>query len=220
MATGKFSYISIDQVVAEALFELQLLNGTAERSLIRRFIKQAIDGMYTNDMIIAKEATLTSDNNVFELPDDFISMTHPRSVAIIDGSDGSSGSYPLVSNNPFFAGPPSGLGDLIYTSYMQVVGNKIYFNDGVNASSIKIAYNAVNTDENGSPLIPADYERCLVAYAKWKYAQSFPREFEVNLRMEFKSEYITQKRTLKGRTNLLSDSDRQILTNIMNKIVQ
>jgi hypothetical protein len=220
MATGTFSYISIDQVVAETLLELQLLNGTAERSLIKRFIKQVIDGLYTNDMIISKEATLTSDNNIFELPDDFISMTHPRSVAIIDGTQGTSGTYPLVSNNPFFSGPPSGGGDLIYTSYMQVVGNKIYLNDGIDASSIKIAYNAVNTDQNGSPLIPASYERCLVAYSKWKYAQSFSREFDANLRMEFRAEYLTEKRTLRGRANLLSDSDRQILTNIMNRIVQ
>jgi len=219
MATGTFSYISIDQVVAETLLELQLLNGTAERSLIKRFIKQVIDGLYTNDMIISKEATLTSDNNIFELPDDFISMTHPRSVVIIDGTNGTDGNYPLVSNNPFFTGPPSG-GDLVYTSYMQVVGNKIYLNPGINATTIKIAYNKVNTDQNGSPLIPASYERCLVAYSKWKYAQSFNREFDANLRMEFRAEYLTEKRTLRGRANLLSDSDRQILTNIMNRIVQ
>ena len=219
MASGSFNYISFDYIVAEVRQELQLFNGTAENSLIRRLAKQVVGSLYTDDLIIKKEVVLTSEDNTFELPDDFISMTHQRSVAIIEASDQESGSYPLISANPFFTGAPGGTGDLVYTSYMQVVGKRIYFNTGSNVTQIKVAYNGLNTDENGNPLIPAAYERAIIAYCKCKYAQAFHREFDANLRKEFKSEYTTEYRTVKGRAKLLSDSDRQILTNVMNRIV-
>lgn len=219
MASGTFDYISFDYIAAETKLELQLVNGTAEDSLIKRLAKQVVSSLYTDDLIIKKEITLTSDDNVFELPQDFISMTHPRSIAITEADNQESGNYPLISANPFFTGTPGGTGDLVYTSYMQVVGNKIYFNAGSNISQIKVAYNGLNLDQNGFPLIPAAYERCVVSYCKWKYAQAFPREFDANLRNEFQSEYRIQYRTVKGRAKLLSDSDRQILTNIMNRIV-
>lgn len=220
MASGTFNYISFDYIVAQVGLELQLINGTAEDSLIRRLAKQVVASMYTDDLIIKKEITLTSSNNIFELPQDFISMTHERSVSIIEASDQDSGNYPLISANPFFTGAPGGTGDLVYTSYMQVVGDKIYFNTGSNVSQIKVAYNGLNLDQYGYPLIPVAYERVVVAYCKWKYAQAFFREFDVNLRNEFQSEYRVQYRTVKGRVKLLSDSDRQVLTNIMNRIVQ
>lgn len=219
MASGTFDYISFDYIAAETKLELQLVNGTAEDSLIKRLAKQVVSSLYTDDLIIKKEMTLTSDDNVFELPQDFVSMTHVRSVAVTEAGNQESGNYPLISANAFFTGSPGGVGDLVYTSFMQVVGNKIYFNAGSNINEIKIAYNGLNLDQNGFPLIPAAYERCVVAYCKWKYAQAFPREFDANLRNEFQSEYRIQYRTVKGRAKLLSDSDRQILTNIMNRIV-
>lgn len=219
MASGTFNYISFDYIVAEVKLELQLINGTAEDSLVKRLAKQVVSSLYTDDLIIKKETTLTSDDNVFELPTDFVSMTHVRSVAVTEAGNQESGNYPLISANAFFTGSPGGTGDLVYTSFMQVVGNKLYFNAGSNISEIKIAYNGLNVDQNGFPLIPAAYERAIVSYCKWKYAQAFPREFDANLRNEFQSEYRVQYRTVKGRAKLLSDSDRQILTNIMNRIV-
>lgn len=125
----------------------------------------------------------------------------------------SSGTYPVAGRDPFFAGKTGQKDDPNnwFPTY-QIVDGTIYFNPNSNVESIEIAYRAVKTE------IPADYERMVIAYIKWKYAQAYRREFTQYDRQEFQMEYIKQKRSLKGQEKLLDSHDREITTAIMNKI--
>ena len=221
MASATFDTITIAQVVAQTKLELGLFNSTAEDSLIKRLTIQCLKGLRTPMTIIRKQAFLTSEDGTFELPSDFISMTAQNSIKVINGAQGMAGTSPIPSMNPFFdkTSMDSPNNNVFYLSSMfQIVGNKIYFSPNINVTEIAIAYNGVNTDEEGLPVIPADYERMLVAYNRWKFYTAFFREYPANLRAETYAEYRQQKREFKGKDNLLTDADRQVLTNYMNQL--
>lgn len=227
MATPTYSTTTERAILAQARLELGLNDGTAEVLLLRRYLKQALKELRTPLMFIRREATLQVENGSVELPDDFVSFQKFGSIYITNGAgpngglqNGATGTYPAASYNAFFSSDPERV-DLPNNWFptFQINGNILYFSPGSNVSEIKITYTAVNTDEEGSWLIPENYERTLVAYCKWKFAQTFFREYTESIRAEYRQEWIVGRRNLKGIENLLSDTDRQLTTLLMNRIV-
>jgi hypothetical protein len=230
MATPTYATTTEKAILAQARLELGLNDGTAEVLLLRRYLKQALKELRTPLMFKKDEQILTSTNGVFDLPDNFVSFTKGGSIYITNGnipdqdgggfSNGSTNTYPLASNNPFYSFDPSNnTNPSNWFPSFQVNDGMIYFSPGSNVTEIAIAYNAVRTDADGYWIIPANYERTLVAYCKWKYSQTFFREYTQDIRAEYKSEWISGRRNLKGMENLLTDTDRQLTTILMGSIL-
>lgn len=227
MATPTYETTSERAILAQARLELGLNDGTAEVLLLRRYLKQGLKELRTPLMFKKDEATLESNNGVFELPDNFVSFTKSGSIYISNAGvneeglqNGATGTYPLPSNSPFYSfDPSSNTNPSNWFPSFQINDGLLYFSPGSNVTEIQIAYNAVRTDENGYWIIPSNYERTLVAYCKWKYSQTFFREYTQDIRAEYRSEWITGRRSLKGIENLMTDSDRQLTSILMNSIL-
>ena len=227
MATPTYATTSEKVILAQVRLELNLTDGTADNLLLRRYIKQALTELRTPLMFTRKEETLQVYEDKVQLPDNFVRFDKPGSIYIsgmtnpeTETQAGGINSFPVGGNNAFFSGDPSGANQPpTWFPFFQQVGNTLYFSPGSSVEEIKISYTAVNTDEEGNWIIPANYERAISAYSKWKYAQTFSREFNADIRGEYFTEWRNSKRYLKGLENLQNDSDRQLTAIIMNRII-
>ena len=226
MATPTYATTTEKAILAQARLELGLNDGTAEVLLLRRYLKQALKELRTPLMFKKDEQILESNNGVFDLPDNFVSFQKSGSIYISNGGNngegmqnGSTGTYPVAGSSPFYSfNPEKQNNPNNWFPTFQVNDGLLYFSPAANVTEIKIAYTAVRTDENGYWIIPENYERTLVAYCKWKYSQTFFREYTQDIRSEYRQEWVTGRRNLKGIENLLTDADRQLMTILMNRI--
>lgn len=60
-------------------------------------------------------------------------------------------------------------------------------------TKIGIKYLGLKTDDEGTLILPDDWERMLVAYIGWKYSRRYAREFGVAIMQNYQREYQTQK---------------------------
>ncbi len=83
---------------------------------------------------------------------------------------------------------------------MQIQNGFFVFNDNITDDSIiTIAYLSLNIDEGGNVKIYERYERALMYYAMWNFADSFPATIYPEPKiLRWRSQWVQQKAHLKG----------------------
>lgn len=178
--TGRYSTISIDQVIERAKKQLKLTD-TSEDDFLEMLANEAINNLDCLSLTKKQQKKLCVSNCKAKLPCGFFRLLGARFICsdIVDPENNT-----IRNNwNNFLYIDKNFLRDcgcevnenstLPYRDYQQtfqIVDGWIYFNSYIDAEEVEIAYMGMNVDEYGRLLIYEDYERAMVNYICWQFA--------------------------------------------------
>jgi hypothetical protein len=178
--TGRYSTISIDQVISRAKMQLKLNDGS-EEDFLEVLGNEALNNLDCLSLMKKQQKTLCISDCKAKLPCGYYKMLGLRFICsdIVDPENNT-----IRNNwNNFLYIDKNFLRDcgcevnenstLPYRDYQQtfqIVDGWIYFNSYIDAEEVEIAYMGMNVDETGRLLIYEDYERAIVNYICWQFA--------------------------------------------------
>lgn len=205
---GKFTEITIDEVLARTKLQLRIVNTTEHDDYLQLMILEGCRHLSTLSLFIKKQCEIPIVDRKSKLPSDFYRLLGVRATAL-----------PLTNgNNPFL----SAAGNCVTQIYVdnkflndcgcsingnitvdfnngfQINGGYIYWNSGIGTTSANLAYLAMNTDENGRLLIYEDYERAISNYACYQFTLSYTDLYPVTLSDRYNRTWTAQKAWIKG----------------------
>lgn len=221
MSVGTFDTISEEYIISTAKMELALYNSTLDDALLKSFLYQAIKDVRSAITFIEDWCCVGIDEyGRGKLPCHFVKFKTPGSVYVTnpDSAD-SPGGYAYRGAGAFPQDHPNSNYIQCPVALYQVIGGYLQFNENAGIEEVMVSYIKVRTDSDDNILFPSAYERCLVAFVKWKYAQFNFREFPANLRLEFREEWINGRRYLRGVYNEPDAGEKELMSIWMNTLV-
>jgi len=164
--------MKFDDVIASACEELDC---SYEQNALwfEVLINQAISSMKTSAKLINKTQEVTVYNSKFTLPLDHYKLVSLSNCGII--------------KNGF---PAPYCQDIDF----QIQGSTLIFTRPVpDGTKLVLEYRGLYTDEHGNFVVPAGWERMLVAYIGWKYCRRYLNVQGPAKMQNYQREYQTQK---------------------------
>lgn len=227
---GKFTEISIQEVLARTKLQLRIADTTEHDSYLQLMVLEAVRHLGTLSGFIKKQCEINIIDKKSELPKDFYRLLGIRATA-----------YPLSNGNNPFLSANSNCVTQVYvdkrflndcgcgiTSNMTVDFNNgfqlqngfVFWNSDIGAATATLAYLALNTDASGRLMIYEDYERALSNYACWQFTLSYPELYNIGLTREYKNTWIAQKAWVRGNDAAASfQQDKHEIMAVMNSLL-
>lgn len=200
--SGRYTEIGIDQVISRTKMQLRLVNTTEWDDFFEVLIEEALRSLRPLSMYKKQQCEIELVNRQAKLPKGFYQLLGIRyNMPAITGDENSVCTTALYVDKKFLSDCNCDVtAGTIYDYYagFQIVGQYIHWNTDLEDTTMTLAYYGFNLDENGRIVIYEDYERALMAYACYKYTQSWPDKYPQSLRMEYNAEWVAQRAMLRG----------------------
>lgn len=222
---GPFDVKNIDEVVAVAKIKARVQNITDYDAQLEYFINMGCRNMGTKETTVKKSKPIDVIEGRAKLPCAFNSLIGVKPIYDTAIAIDESAEYctdPLqeswYAEKNFLE--TCGLGSTDPVQHRgntyEIVGGHIIFSSPFPANLTKclVAYNGMNTDEDGLMIIVADYEQPLSAYAAWQllmiYPEIYPQEFQPFYGTRLKA---LEKEYKEWRASVQSQSQRRHFEN-------
>lgn len=162
----------LDDVIASACEELDC---SYEQNALwfEVLINQAISSMKTSEKLITKQVEIDVVDSKFTLPEDFQKFVALHNCALV----------PQNRKSNYCEGID-----------FQIQGPTLIFMYPVSdGTKVLLEYRGLHTDEHGAFVVPAQWERMLVAYIGWKYCRRYFNAQGPAKMQSYQREYQTQK---------------------------
>lgn len=221
MSVGTFDTVTEEYLISTAKMELKLANSTLDDALLKSYLLQAMKDLRLWYTFLQDWCTVEIDEyGRGKLPCGFVKFIKPGSVYVTNPDDASApGGYAYRGNSPFPQSNPAEGWYQCPIALYQVIGGYLQFQENAGIEQVMIGFIKVRTDSDGNILYPSAYERCLVAFMKWKYAQTNFQDYPANLREEFRNEWVNGRRWLKGSENEPDAGEKELMSIYMNTLV-
>jgi len=202
--SGRYSEISIDQVIARTKMQLRLVNTSEWDDFFEVVIEEGLRALRPLSMYKKQQCTINVVNRQAKLPKGFYQLLGIRyNIPAVTGESSSVCATALYVDKKFLSDcncDTSVFSGAIYDYYsgFQIVNGYIHWNTDIEDTEMTLAYFGFNLNENGRLVIYEDYERALSAYACYKYTQSWSDKYPQSLRMEYNAEWVAQRANLRG----------------------
>ena len=164
--------MKIEDVIASACEELDC---SYEQNALwfEVLINQAISSMKTSAKLVNKTQEITVYDSKFTLPEDFYKFLSLGNCGLLKQG----GTTPYCEDIDF-----------------QIQGTTLIFRRPVSdGTKVLLEHRGLYTDEHGNYVVPADWERMLVAYIGWKYCRRHFNAQGPAKMQNYQREYQTQK---------------------------
>ena len=201
----KFQEISYSQVIATTKMELSIENSSDHDGFLLLMADEAMRQINDRTMFSFQTKDIPLDSGMAPVPCGFM-----RPLAVWYSKSGSKCTLaPYIERDIVdICGCDEKKFGKLGTSY-QLNGGYITFHnpDAIDADEVSIAYWGMRLDDNHMPIVLERHNRGLRAYLRWKYyskeARKHPdasmRKFLMGLAKDGETEFIAQKRYLKGK---------------------
>lgn len=213
-----YDYVSAGTLLQETKMELDLLDTTSLDWLLKKYLKDAMGELQSIGVVKTKVAEVEICDLKAKLPCDFIQFNQPNGIRI---QSGDYWFYPAVVNGAEWYTSPQ------YTwaqwAVCSVLDGYIFFSSdlddlGIAYNTVCLNYQAVLTNENGELVVPKSHKRACIAYAKWKYAQTYHDKVPRDIRAEWNREWALGKKYAKALAALPDATQKQMIYRVMNSL--
>lgn len=208
--------IGQEQVIASAKMELGL-SGSHADLLLSKWCDEGVRSLSCLSIFKTLSAELEVIDGRAKLPCGFHKFVMLRTSC----GDARFDNW-VYADIPFLTSCQCDITDL-YTDWSRLFNIQdgyIILSSDVGTDTLSLVYEGLNVDENGLMKIDERYERALTAYMCYKYARKNFNIYPVNVRQDFQTEWVAQKRYLQGAdqaTQWALDKRRVYLT-IFNRV--
>lgn len=207
---GRYSTISIDEVIASTKMQLRLHNTTEHDDFFDIMINEAIRHLGALSIFVKRQCTLDFQDQKAKLPNGFHKLIGLRFINnLVQDTSDTTNAF-LTSNNCFrllyvdkdflcdceCAVPTTGVAQ--FDSGFQIQNGFIHLNSDLNLDKATLAFIGLNVDDNDRLIVFEDHERALRAYGCYKFALSYSEDFKEATIERYKREWMMQKAWIKG----------------------
>lgn len=202
MAYTLTSTTNIDSILTSVKEELSLLNTTAHDFQLRRLIQEAAKEIVSTDNTEQRQEIVDIVEKKAKLGCEFIMFNKQGGWRFTNNGLPTSDWYrPIATGNPFFKN-----NDNRYIGWdtVQRVGDYLYFDNWGETmpSQLEISALFIKINEDGSPYIPENQTRPLIAYPCYKFIRSKlgMQGYTYNQvqMMDFKLEWVNGKKSVQA----------------------
>jgi len=195
---GKYETLSYDAVIASIHDELKTEQSDQD-FFIERNLNKAVRRLDCLNIFKKQETNITVSNGVAPLPCGYNKILGLR---LNETSNQHQGCVPAIYVDlNFVRGCGCNNIDNLFpfNSAFEIQDSAIVLHQGFSQiESVKLSYFGLDLNEDGLMKIYVDMEDALVAYVCYKYARQNFREYPRDIREDFKSEWIAQKKWLRS----------------------
>lgn len=192
---NRYNEITLSDVRERTKMSLRIQNTTEHDDFLDVLIMEGHRQLCTNFNLVKKVCCLEIEDHKARIPKGFSQLIGLRFA----GSEGVGFSSWYADKKFITTCECYDLDNVCSSSDTFVInGQYIFFNSGISAEKCLLAYFGLNYNNEGDLIIYEDYERGLTAYACWKFLMSYHTDYPLNLTIEYKKEWVSQKAYLKG----------------------
>lgn len=208
--------VTLDSILTSAKQILRLSDTTEQDIFLSSLINEGARRLSTNETFIIKNCTVTVNNSRFYLPDGCKQLLAFRAKnSCIPGVFADLNFFKQCGCNI----NSTSLGSIV--NILDVQGRWAYFILSVpDGSEFEIAYQALNTDEDGLMVIDEEAAIAVQSYAAWRFAVSYPENYQKAQWMDWKEDYMFQAAKCRGLASRRKfEQAREQIKNKINQIV-
>ena len=198
---GRFSTITVDEVLASAKMQLRLTNTTEFDDFLEILINEALRSLNCLSLLEKRQCDLDIIDLKSELPVGFQRLLGLRFLKT-NSVSGDDICFNLLYVDKKFLNDckcnTSGRNLVNFTETFQIQQGFIFYNSDIGATEVTLAFLGFNVDEFGRIEIFERYERALRAYACYKFTLSYPEDFKESTTQRYQNEWRAQKQWIRG----------------------
>lgn len=202
---GRYEEISIEEIIAGVKPQLRLSNTTEHDDWFELLSYEAIRHLDSLSIFQKRQCSLDVVDKKAKLPAGFQKLLALRFLA----SDANTVTVGLAAFSNFLYVDTHFLKDngqstnlpLIrgLSTFVQISKGFLFFSSEADEiQSVEIAFMGLNLNEDGRPVIYADYERALKAYICWKFTLAYSENYKVSDLYTYQKEWQGQRAKIKG----------------------